>query len=474
MQSAPAPIQLHKNIRRALADETLAAALASIRDNFVGNRARAVAQWEETADFQALRDYGKAVRDEGIAHMPQLLRQFSDNAAKHGATVLWAKDAARANEMIAQIAAKHQVKLAVKSKSMATEETHLNRALADAGVEVVETDLGEFIIQLGGETPSHIIAPSVHKTRAEVSALFKRHLDVDTADIAALTAAARAHLRGKFLAADMGISGANFLAADTGATVIVTNEGNGRMTTTLPRVHVTLAGMDKIIPRAADLPHLLLLLTQSATGQRLSNYVSMTAGSRRADAGGAGPENVYIVLLDNGRSRLRNSEYREMLRCIRCGACMNHCPVYQQIGGHAYDSVYMGPMGQVLTPALRGVETAGALPYAATLCGACQVVCPVKIPLPKLMRRLRAERVRKNLSSPLDKLFMRVWGFCARRPAVYAALTATVARVGAWMGGRQQRIRRLPGLGGWFAGRDLPAPASRTFRQLWREMEKRK
>lgn len=474
-------VHFHRNIRHALADDALAKALAGIKGNFVGKRARAVASYNDTADFESLRQYAKEVRDAGIAQMPALLQQFSERAAAHGTTVLWAKDADRACALIREIAARHQVKLAVKSKSMASEEVHLNSALAEDGVEVVETDLGEFIIQLSGETPSHIIAPAVHKTRAQVSALFKQHLAVDTSDIAALTAAARAHLREKFLAADMGISGANFLAADTGAAVIVTNEGNGRMTTTLPRVHVTLAGIDKIIPRAADIPHLLLLLAQSATGQRLSNYMSMTAGNRRRNAHGAsegageGPEYTYIVLLDNGRSRLRQSAYREMLRCIRCGACMNHCPVYQQIGGHAYGSVYMGPMGQVLTPALWGVERAGALPYAATLCGACEVVCPVKIPLPKLMRRLRAERVRKNLSAPLDKLFIRVWGFCARRPAVYALLTAVAVRLGAWLGGRQRRLRKLPGvpgMGGWFAGRDLPAPPPRTFRQIWRQMQR--
>ena len=462
------PVNLHKNITQALTDTQLRQALDGVKANFTGKRAKAVEKFNQSADFEALREYGKQVRDHAIAEMPQLLEQFTAAAEAAGTQVLWAKDTASAQALITQIAVRHQVKLAVKSKSMASEEIELNAALADAGVEVVETDLGEFIIQLADEKPSHIIAPAVHKTRADVSALFKRHLSVDTHDIPALTAAAREHLRTRFFAADMGVSGANFLLADSGGAVIVTNEGNGRMTTTLPRVHVTLAGIDKVIARSSDLPYMLTLLTHSATGQRISNYISMTTGNRRAN--GEGPAHNYVVLLDNGRSRLRNSAYRDMLRCIRCGACMNHCPVYHTIGGHAYGSVYMGPMGQVLTPALGGIENAPELPYAATMCGACQVVCPVKIPLPTLMRRLRAERVRRRLGSATDRWFIRLWSFCAQRPAVYAFGTAVLARLGALLGSR--RIRYLPGLSGWFAQRDLAAPPPQTFRNWWREQER--
>lgn len=465
------PVHLHKNITRALADSQLRGALAGVKANFIGKRAKAVGHYNQSADFEALREYGKQVRDHAIDAMPDLLEQFEAAAVAAGAQVLWAKDGAAARRLMTQIAARHEVKLAVKSKSMASEEVDLNAALTAAGVEVVETDLGEFIIQLAGEKPSHIIAPAVHKTRAAVSELFEQHLAVSTSDIPTLTAAARAHLRARFFAADMGISGANFLLADSGAAVIVTNEGNGRMSTTLPRVHVVLAGIDKIIARSADVPYMLTLLTHSATGQRMSNYVSMTAGSCRAN--GEGPEHAYIVLLDNGRSRLRESAYRDMLRCIRCGACMNHCPVYHTIGGHAYGSVYMGPMGQVLTPALGGIENAPDVPDATTMCGACQVVCPVKIPLPTLMRRLRAERVRRHLNSAADRVFMRLWSFCALRPAVYAFCTVWLARLGALIGGRQRRIRYLPGLSGWFDGRDLSAPARQTFREWWRQQEKK-
>ncbi|MCH9757653.1 MAG: lactate utilization protein [Proteobacteria bacterium] len=470
-------IRLHKRITQALANEPLQTAMGAAKENFTGKRAKSVLTYNQSADFEALREYGKQVRDQTIADMPALLQQFSDNATAAGTTVLWARNSARAAEFIATIARHHAVKSAVKSKSMATEEIALNATLQAAGVEVVETDLGEFIIQLAGESPSHIIAPAVHKSRAEVSDLFAEHLSVQTNDIPTLTAAARAHLRAKFFNADMGISGANFLIADSGSALIVTNEGNGRMTTTLPRVHITLAGIDKVIPRLADLPQLLTLLTHSATGQQMSNYISMTTGARRA-TGGEGPEHTYIVLLDNGRSRLRHSEYSEMLRCIRCGACMNHCPVYHNIGGHAYGSVYMGPMGQVLTPAMfAGVENTSAakdtleLPYAATLCGACEVACPVKIPLPKLMRRLRAERVRQQLSSPLDQLFIKAWSFCALRPRLYAFVTQLLLRVAHWRGGSQRRIHVQWGLGSWFNGRDLSIPSRLTFRQIWHKLK---
>lgn len=471
-----APVRLHRNVREALGDARLAAALAGVRDNFIGKRARAVAAYEGgegeglgEGAFEALREYGRGVRAHAVAHMPALLREFADNAAAAGTRVLWAKDGAEARRLVAEIAARHEVRAVVKSKSMVSEEVGLNAALEAVGAAVTETDLGEFIIQLAGERPSHIIAPAVHKSRAEVSALFERHLGVQTDDIAALARAARAHLRERFFVADMGITGANFLAADTGAAVIVTNEGNGRMSNTLPRVHVVLAGIDKVVARHADLPHLLTLLTHSATGQRLSNYVSVTAGARRGGGGGEGPAHAYVVLVDNGRSAMRGGAYAEMLRCIRCGACMNHCPVYHHVGGHAYGSVYVGPMGQVLTPALQGIAAAPDLPFAATLCGACEVVCPVKIPLPALMRRLRAERVRVA-AKPWDRALVRMWCFFALRPRVYGVVVAVLA----WVGGRLCRLgggrwgRWVPGLKGWCAGRVLPVPASVTFRQWLR------
>lgn len=460
------PVNLHKNIRAALQNAELAGLLVDIKDKFVSARAAAVADFNQRGDFEALRESGRRIADEAIRDMPELLEQFAANAEAAGATVLWAKDAARARQFIVDIAKRHEVKMAVKSKSMASEEIFLNDALAAAGVEPVETDLGEFIIQLEGEMPSHILMPAMHKTRASVAELFRQKgVAADGDDIPALTAAARAHLRKKFLAADMGISGANFLIAESGSALITTNEGNGRMVTTFPRVHVTLAPLDKILPSFAALATMLPLLTRSATGQFLSNYVSVTTGARRT-AADDGPEHVYIVLLDNGRAALRGGAYREILRCIRCGACMNHCPVYQTIGGHAYGAVYMGPVGQVMTPALTGII--GQLPYATTTCGACAAVCPVKIPLPKLMRRLREERVARRQTPRRDRLFIAVWSFCARRPKLYAALTAAAVRFLRLAGGREGNIHRLPGLSGWFGGRDLSAPPGKTFREMWK------
>ncbi|MBE8159039.1 MAG: lactate utilization protein [Betaproteobacteria bacterium] len=421
-------------------------------------------------DFAALRERGRQIREESVARMPELLREFEKNAAAAGTKVLWAKDAAAAQKLFVQIARRHGVKTAIKSKSMAGEEIALNGALEAAGVETTETDLGEFIARQKGDAPSHIIAPVMHLRRAEAAAALRLAAPCPDDSAESIARAARAHLRKKFLSADMGISGANFLVADSGAAVVVTNEGNGRMTAALPRIHAVLAGIDKIIPRWSELPDLLTLLARSATGQRLGNYASISAGPGKD---GEGPEHAYVVLLDNGRSRLRASDCRDMLRCIRCGACMNHCPVYHAIGGHAYGAVYMGPMGQVLTPALRGLEAAPDLPYAATMCGACAVVCPVKIPLPDLMRRLRRRAVARKIRPLRARLLMQLWLFAARRPAAYAFCAAALCRVLAFFGGKRRRIKSLPFVArGWFRFRDLAAPCGLTFRAARRRKNK--
>ena len=453
-----------RRISAALSDENLRQSLSAVRGKFISHRAAAVRKYnEDGGDFERLRERGRQIREDGIRRMPALLLEFERNAEAAGAKVLWAKDGAAARRLIAEIARRHGVRAAVNSKSMTGEEIGLNRALQNAGIEATETDLGEFVVQLGGESPSHIIAPAMHKRREEVAALLRKVAAPEGDDIPSLARAAREYLRQKFLRADMGISGANFLIADSGSALIVTNEGNGRMTTTLPRVHITLAGIDKVIARRADIPDMLSLLTRSATGQRLSNYVSVSTGVR-GDGGGDGPAREYVVLLDNGRSRLRRSDCAEMLRCIRCGACMNHCPVYHAVGGHAYGATYMGPMGQVLTPALRGLRSAPDLPHAATMCGACEVVCPVKIPLPALMRRLRARQMKESIRPWKERALLRLWFFAARRPALYAAAAAAMCAILSRLGGRQKRVRRFPLAGGWFAGRDLPAPPGRTFR----------
>ena len=459
---AVAKINFYRRAAEALADGNLRQSLAAVRGKFISHRAASVLEYEKNGgDFEALRERGRQIREESVRRMPELLRQFEKNAEAAGAKVLWAKNGEAAQKLIVQIARRHNVKTAIKSKSMASEEIALNGALEAAGVETTETDLGEFIAQLKGEAPSHIIAPVMHLRREEAAAAIRRAVPCPDDSAKSLARAARAHLRKKFFTADMGISGANFLAADCGAAVIITNEGNGRMTAALPQVHVVLAGIDKIIPRWEEIPDLITLLARSATGQRLGNYASISAGCGK---NGEGPKHAYIVLLDNGRARLRQSDCREMLRCIRCGACMNHCPVYHTIGGHAYGATYMGPMGQVLTPALHGLESAPDLPHAATMCGACAVVCPVKIPLPDLMRRLRRQQAARRLRPLRARVFIKIWLFAARRPALYAFFAAALCRLLSFFGGRQRQIKSMPLARGWFSFRDLAAPAGITFR----------
>jgi L-lactate dehydrogenase complex protein LldF len=337
-------------------------------------------------------------------------------------------------------------------------------------VQPVETDLGEYICQIADEPPSHIIAPAMHKTRAEVSELFARTHQQPALDAPEqLTREAREILRGHFLSADLGISGGNFLVAETGSLALVTNEGNGRMVTTLPPVHIAVTGVEKVIPTLEDLSTLMRLLPRSATGQHISNYFTVVTGTAPV---GQGPQHMYFVLVDNGRTRLLEDDLRPMLRCIRCGACMNHCPVYQTVGGHAYGWVYPGPMGSVLTPVFNGLEKATDLPQAATLCGACQVVCPVKIPLPSLLRTLREKQMDRGLRPWRERFALRAWAAAAKRPALYAFLSDWGVRTLRFLGGRTGMIRTLPFAAGWTDGRFLPAPRSaKTFRALYRERQ---
>ncbi|HET7160728.1 MAG TPA: lactate utilization protein B, partial [Burkholderiales bacterium] len=361
-----------------------------------------------------------------------------------------------------------------KSKSMVTEECALNDALEAAGVEVVETDLGEYILQLAHEPPSHIVAPVVHKTREQVSDLFQaNHGRVRTEVISELTREAREILRPHFLSADMGITGANFVIAETGSTLIVTNEGNGRMVTSLPRVHVAITGIEKVVPTLEDVATLIRLLPRHGTAQTITNYISITSGPRRADDV-EGPEHFHVILVDAGRSALLGSEMEAMLRCIRCGACMNHCPVYQSVGGHAYGWVYPGPMGSVLTPSYVGLENALDLPQASTLCNQCGVVCPVKIPLPDLLRKLREQQFSRGLRPWRERLGFALWARAALRPKLYGMLASAGARVLTWLGGRNGRIRNLPGVQAWTEQRDFPAPQGRTFRALYAARQRRR
>ena len=447
-----------------LSNANLQAALKKLQGNFVRGRADRVA---ELGNYEEIRTAAAAIRDLALANLDLYLAEFERNAIARGATVHWAETREDVNRIVCDIARRHRVKKAVKSKSMVTEECALNDALEAAGVEVVETDLGEYILQLAKEPPSHIVAPVVHKTRDEVSDLFaQKHHAPRKTDIAALTREAREQLRGHFLTADMGITGANFVVAETGSTLIVTNEGNGRMVTTLPRVHVAITGIEKVVATLEDVATLMRLLPAHGTGQTISNYISVTTGVK-GEGDSDGPEHAHVILVDAGRTKLIGGEMQAMLRCIRCGACMNHCPVYQSVGGHAYGWVYPGPMGSVLTPTYVGLENALDLPNAATLCNQCGVVCPVKIPLPDLLRKLREQQFERRLKPWSERAALAIWGWAVRRPAIYAMMAALGARVLAFMGGAGKQIHRLPFGGGWTAGRDLPAPEGRTFRALY-------
>ena len=448
-----------------LADAKLQSALKKLQGNFVKGRADRVLELD---NFEDIRTAAAAIRDRALDNLDAYLEEFERNATARGAVVHWAETTAEVNRIVCELAAKYAVRKAVKSKSMVSEECALNDALEAAGVEVVETDLGEYILQLAHEPPSHIIAPVIHKGRDEIADLFEanHHLPRKT-DPSALTREAREMLRSHFLAADMGISGANFIVAETGSTLIVTNEGNGRMVTTLPRVHVAITGIEKVVPTLEDVTTLLRLLPRSATGQSISNYVSFTTGTAQPDEDG--PRHFHIILLDAGRTSLIGSDMQAMLRCIRCGACMNHCPVYQNVGGHAYGWVYPGPMGSILTPTFVGIENALDLPHASTLCNQCGVVCPVKIPLPDLMRKLREKQFERGLRPWHERAGLALWSWAAQRPALYALLSKIGARMLGWMGGADKLIHNLPFGGAWTAGRDLPAPQGKTFREIYGE-----
>ena len=449
---------------RKLNDAVLQTALKKAKGKFVDGRAASVATIDNWED---IRTYAAAMRDRVIDNLDAYLLEFEKNAQRRGAVVHWAETAEEANAIIVEIARSNAVKTVTKSKSMVSEEVALNDALEAAGVKVMETDLGEYILQLAHEPPSHIVAPAVHKSKEQVAQLFvDAHHKPRLTDIPAMTREAREVLRGHFLGADMGISGANFVIAETGTTLTVTNEGNADMVTTIPRIHCVITGIEKVIPTLEDFATLIRLLPRSAIGQSIANYLTLTTGVKAPDEI-EGPEQMHIVLVDAGRTKLVGGEMKDMLRCIRCGACMNHCPVYQNVGGHAYGWVYPGPMGSVLTPTYEGIENAGDLPNAATFCGECQVVCPVKIPLPDLMRKLREKQFDMKLRPWSERWAIKAWSFAVSRPGLYALLSKTGARVASWIGGREKLIHRLPGIDGWTDGRDMPAPEGKTFRELY-------
>jgi L-lactate dehydrogenase complex protein LldF len=463
-------VDFKRQVTIKLADVRLQEALSRLQTRFVEGRSAVIS---EIHDLQETRNAAAAIRDRVLNDLEHWLLYFEQQATKRGAIVHWAETGQDVNRIVAEIAVGHGVRTATKSKSMVSEECGLNEALERAGVEVMETDLGEYILQIAHEAPSHIVAPVVHKNKDEISDLFaKIHQLPRKTGIAELCREAREILRPAFLNADMGISGANFLVAETGSALIVTNEGNGRLVTTLPRVHVAITGIEKVVPTLEDVSTLLRLLPRSATGQSITNYVSVLSGTRD-DSDSDGPEHFHIILLDNGRSSLLGGEMQDMLRCIRCGACMNHCPVYQNIGGHAYGWVYPGPMGSILTPLLGGMENAPDLPNASTLCGACTVVCPVKIPLPDLLRKLREKQMEIGMKSRQETFMLRAWAWLALHPKIYAMTTSIAVRFMKLLGGREKLLHHLPGARGWSDGRDFPAPQGKTFRELY-QMEKHK
>lgn len=456
----------------ALHDATLRTALDRATTRFVGNRAGAIGA---LSDADRLRDQARALRADALSRLDELLTRLAERVEARGGHVCWASDGEEAKRYIADLARSRGVRSIVKSKSMASEEIHLNEALERAGVEVVETDLGEYIIQISGETPSHIIAPAIHKTREQVGALFEKHLGMPpTTEVPPMIRAARQALRQRFLRADMGISGVNFGVADEGAVVIVENEGNARLTTSVPRIHVAIMGIERIVERLEDLAVMLQVLARSATGQKLSVYTSIISGPARPGEAD-GPEEFHLVLLDNGRSQILGGQYAEALMCIRCGACLNACPVYQSIGGHAYGGVYSGPIGAVLTPLLQpDLPDNHLLPHASSLCGACQEVCPVRIAIPDLLLRLRADAVRAGKFHPIEKTAIQGYAAMMNNPALYRA-GGKFAHLGARLLRRKGRIRRLPPpLHLWTRGRDFPALPAQTFSEWWEERERQR
>ncbi|MEK6237892.1 MAG: LutB/LldF family L-lactate oxidation iron-sulfur protein [Planctomycetales bacterium] len=451
----------------AMGDEKLQSALSRLSDTLGTRNREAFAEFEHS---DALRQRAKMIKDNTLAHLHEHLLALEESVARRGGKVHFAEDAAEACRVILELLHQAGAEKVVKSKSMTTEEVHLNSALEEAGLQVVETDFGEYIIQVAQQRPSHLVAPAIHMRLAEVADVLSEHAGRELPrDAEQLAAFAREQLRNHFATADAGITGGNFVVAETGTVVLLSNEGNIRLTTSLPRMQIALVGIEKIIPRMADLPVFLKILARAATGQKLSVYTSLVTGPRAEDELD-GPEEFHLVLLDNGRSKVLESPLRESLFCIRCGACLNACPIYRNVGGHAYGGVYAGPIGAVLTPLYEGLQDHHHLPNASSLCGACQAACPVNLAIPDLLIKLR-ERLREQPKSTnfLESLAYGFWGRATRSPFLYGMGSWLASRtLGRWLR-KTGWLSRLPfKLGGWTKTRDFPAPAPERFRDWWR------
>lgn len=449
---------------RAQRRDLLAAFTPLVRDAAMDNFGR----------FSELRDHVRQVRQHTLEHLDHYLAQFEREAMTNGSRVHFARDGDEMNSLVLDICQEHRAQRIAKGKSMVTEETGLNDYLKRAGLEVLETDLGEYIIQQAGETPSHIVGPALHKSAAEIRELFRRKHDLgdrELAEVVDMVGEARQVLREHFLKAEVGIIGANALVAEAGYSMLVTNEGNGDLCANLPRVLIICTTLDRVLPRLEDATAMLRLLVRSATGQPQTCYTSFYSGPRR-EQDSDGPLETHFILLDNRRSDILASDYREMLQCIRCGACLNHCPIYASVGGHAYGWVYPGPMGSILTPLLTSLEQSAALPNACTSCGRCAEVCPAGIPLPDLLRDLRHEESERKLTPVRWRWGLKLHAWLARQPRLYHALTALGIGGLHLLGRRRGRFARLPLAAGWTSQRDFPAPSGKTFMQQYGALQR--
>ena len=459
-----------QNAKKALADENLQAALNNLKGGLISKRKEAIKRLPE---FDAISTRAKNIKDEVLLDLDFYLEKFEKKTIEYGGVVHWAEDANDAKNIILKLLKSINAKIMTKGKTLISEEIGLNEFLEENGIEPVETDLGEYIVQIAGEKPSHIIAPALHKTKENVADLFHEiHSPLGYKErqnsASALVAEARSVLRKRYLEADAGLTGANFLVAETGSTAIVTNEGNGDLTQSLPKMHIVLATIDKVVPTLEDVSTILRVLNPSATGQDMATYVTFSTGPKRRDDN-AGPDQFHVVILDNGRSDLIGTDKQDVLRCIRCGACMNHCPVYGIVGGHAYGWVYPGPIGAALNPALIGIEKSHHLPNASTFCGRCEEVCPMQIPLPKIMRHWRNEEWKKKIPKYSVRLMLKLWLFLVLNPVLYRIVSSIFVRILSFFSPQKGYFSNLPFASGWTSVRDFPAPEGKSFLSQWEE-----